>query len=134
MKFVEDSSAHIVNINRALKNIKSKVIVDFIQSNQVGIIIATNKIAALLDLQTIKQYIKNANYIEADNIKVPCLPQLKSYLKIIGISYLLKNTNTSIALDVVEAIIKNNHIFNNIAIASRPRVIKISPKSDMAII
>ena len=35
---------------------------------------------------------------------------------------------------MVEAIIKNNHIFNNIAIASRPRVIKISPKSDIAII
>ena len=36
--------------------------------------------------------------------------------------------------DVVEAIIKNNHIFNNITVASRPRVIKVSPKSNMAII
>ena len=29
-KFIEDSSAHIININRVLKNIKSKVIADFI--------------------------------------------------------------------------------------------------------
>jgi len=35
---------------------------------------------------------------------------------------------------MVETIIKNNHIFNNIAITSKPRVIKILPKSDMAII
>jgi len=30
VKFMEDSSTHITNINRALKNIKSKVMVDFI--------------------------------------------------------------------------------------------------------
>ena len=28
--FINDSSAHITNINRALKNIKSEVIVDFV--------------------------------------------------------------------------------------------------------
>ena len=35
---------------------------------------------------------------------------------------------------MVETIIKNNHIFNNIAIVSRPRIIKVSPKSNIAII
>ena len=54
MKFIEDSSAHIININRVFKNIKSKVMVNFIQSNQASIIIATNKIATPLDLQTIE--------------------------------------------------------------------------------
>jgi len=34
----------------------------------------------------------------------------------------------------VELIIKQNHIFNNTTLASKPRVIKASPKSDMAII
>ena len=37
-------------------------------------------------------------------------------------------------MDVVETIIKNNHIFNNIAIASRPRIIKVLLRSDMTII
>jgi len=46
----------------------------------------------------------------------------------------MENTNTSLSLDVVESIIKNNHIFNNITIMSRPRVIKVLPRSDMAII
>jgi len=37
-------------------------------------------------------------------------------------------------LDVVKKILQNNHIFNNISIASKPKVIKILPKSDIAII
>jgi len=74
------------------------------------------------------------NYIKADSVKTPCLPQSKSYLKIIGIPYLLENTNTPIIANVVETIIKNNHIFNNITIISKPKVIKVSSKLDMAII
>ena len=98
------------------------------------LVIVTNKVAALLDLQTIKQYIKNANKIEADNVEAPYLPQSKFYLKIISIPYLLENKNTPITADMVESIIKNNHIFNNITIALRPRVIKVSLKLDIAII
>jgi len=36
--------------------------------------------------------------------------------------------------DIIKDIIKNNHIFNDINIASRPRIIKVSPKSDIATI
>ena len=62
------------------------------------------------------------------------MPQSKSYLKILGIPYLHKNSNAPISADLVERIIKDNHIFNNIVITSRPRVIKVSHKSDIAII
>ena len=120
MKFIEDSSTHVTNINRVLKGIKSEVIAKFICSDQAGITIVTNKVTSLLDLQTIENYIKNTNYIKVDNVKVPQLPQLKSYLKIIGILYFVENTNTPIIANVVEAIIKKNHIFNNIALALRP--------------
>jgi len=34
----------------------------------------------------------------------------------------------------MEDIIKRNHIFNNVVLASRPHIIKVSPRSDMAII
>ena len=131
---MKDLSAHITNINKVLRNIKSEVIVDFIWLEQSGIVITTNKVAAPLDLQTIEWYVKNTNNIKADNVKTPWLPQSKSYLKIIGILYFHKNTNIPLIADVVETIIKNNHIFNNIAIALRLRVIKVSPKSDIAII
>ena len=62
------------------------------------------------------------------------LPQSKSYLKIIGFLYLEKNTNVPTNLDFVETIIKLSHIFNDLLLASKPRIIKASPKSDIAIV
>jgi len=131
---MEESSTYVTNMNRALKNIKSEVMVDFVQVKTNSIIIVTNKVTLSLDLQTIENYIKNINHINTDGIKVPRLSLLKSYFKIISIPYLQENTNNSLTLNVVENIIKSNHIFNNIALASRPYIIKIFPKSDMAII
>ena len=95
-KFIETSSAHITNI------------------------IITNKVAFSLDLQTIEKYIKNANLIDTENVDIPHLPQSKLYLKIIDIPYFLENTNVLLLIHVVETIIKENHIFNNIMVASRP--------------
>ena len=86
--FMEKSSVHITNINRALKNIKMEVIVNFIWLDSNGIVIMTNKVTSILELQIIKNYIKNANHINTNGVKIPKLSQFKSYLKIIGIPYL----------------------------------------------
>ena len=67
---MKSSSTHIINLNRALKYIKSEIIADFFYSDQVGIVIVTNKVVASLNLQTIENYVKNANYIDAENIEV----------------------------------------------------------------
>jgi len=69
-----------------------------------------------------------------NKVKVLRLPQSKSYLKIIGIPYINEKSNALITVDVIEDIIKYNHIFNNIVVTSKPQIIKISLKSDMAII
>ena len=132
--FIEESNTYVTNINRALKNIKSEVMVNFVWVETNSIIIVTNKVALFLNLQTIENYIKNANCINTNGVKVPRLSQSKSYLKIIGISYLQESTDNPLTLNVVEDIINSNHIFNNIILAFRPHIIKISPKLDMAII
>ena len=49
-KFMKLSSTHITNLNRALKNIKSEVVADFVHTNQAEIIIITNKVVSPLDL------------------------------------------------------------------------------------
>ena len=126
-KFMANSSDHIININRLLKNIKSECKADYIRSEKSDITIVTDKVVSILDLQTMKKYIKNANQIDMENVQASCLPQ--SYLKIIGLPYLMENTNVLLNLEVVKKILKNNHIFNNKLLASRPRIIKISPKS-----
>ena len=132
--FIRKSSFYIININRALKGIKSNIMANFICTDTKGIIISTNNVTCPSDLQEIEKYIKNTLCTIADQIKLPRLPQSKSYLKIVGISYLSEVTNTCLSSDDVEKILKANYIFNDIVLALKPRVIKISPKSDMSII
>ena len=87
VKFMRNSSAHIANINRALRNAKCEILVDFIHSDPLGIMVVTNKVFLQSDLQIIEHYVKNSDNINALQVEVPCLPQSKSYLKIIGISF-----------------------------------------------
>ena len=46
----------------------------------------------------------------------------------------MENTNTSIDFSVIEIILKNNHIFNNVLIVSKPHIIKVSSKLDIVIV
>jgi len=133
-KFIKNSSSHIANINYALKTIKSNTIANFIRVNSKGIIITTNNISSGSDLQEIEKYVKNSLPSDVKNISLPRLPQLKSYLKIISIPYISKKTNNQISLDDIENVLKNNYLFNDIVLASKPHIIKIFPKSNMAII
>ena len=49
-KLIKDSSTHVININRVLKNIKSNVMADFICIKNKGIVISTNHVASFSDL------------------------------------------------------------------------------------
>jgi len=118
-KFMASSSNYVINLNRALKNIKSEVMVDYVYSEPISITIVTNKVALSSDLQVIKNYVKNVKNINSEDIKTSRLSQMKSYLKIIGISYFMENTNVLITSDFVESIIKVNHIFNNLLLTSK---------------
>jgi len=133
-RFIKDSVSHVTNINHALKSIKSSVCTNFIYADNKGVIISTNNVASNSDLQEIKKYIKNSLQTSDNNIMSPQLPQSKSYLKIVDIPYFVNKSNTHISSENIECILKNNHIFNDIVLASKPRIIKVSPKSDMAII
>ena len=74
LKFMKNSSLHVANINRSLRNAKSKVLADFIWSDPLGITVVTNKVAAQSDLQIIEQYVKNADNIDSLCVEVPWLP------------------------------------------------------------
>lgn len=94
----------------------------------------SNKVASQLEISIVSIYIKNCNNINANDIQNAHLPQYKSYLKILGISYVMEDTNMPINFNIIELFIKTSHIFNNINIASRPHVVKISSKSNIAIV
>ena len=99
--FMKDMSTYITNINRVLNNIKSDIAANFIQLDNKGVIITTNKVADILDLQTIERYVKNINNIELNQVEALRLPQSKSYLKIISIPYILDDANSPITADMV---------------------------------
>ena len=128
------ANTYISNINRFLKGVKSEISVDFICSDNKELLITTNKVAVTSDLNIIKKYIKNFNDINSSNIISLRLLQSKSYLKILSISYFVKDTNLFISSNIIESVIKTNYIFNNIVLALQPCIIKISPRSDMAVI
>ena len=62
------SSDHVTNINRSLKNIKSKIIVNYIQSETVEVTIVSNTVATQSNLQVIKSYVKNIKKIMSDDV------------------------------------------------------------------
>ena len=133
-KFILSSNKYVTNINRALKNIKSEIMADFVHTDHCGLIIITNKVASQSDLSTIENYIKNIDVIESEDIITPHLPQSKSYLKIISTPYNLEGINIPINSSIIETIIKSIHIFNNVCLTSKPHIIKVLSKSDMMII
>ena len=79
---------------------------------------------------------KNSNDVNFLQVEDARLLMSKSYLKITGIPYYHYSDNhqTKLTLNDIKNILKQNHIFNNISLASKPRVIKVSLKSDMALV
>ena len=118
-KFMISASNYVANINKALKSIKSDIIVDYIQRELIDVTIVTNKIASPSNIQVIENFIKNVENINSKNIELSRLPQSKSYLKIISIPYLIENSNVFILLYFVKMIIKSNYVFNNLSLASK---------------
>ena len=81
---------YVANINRLLKDIKLDIMANFIQVDNRGLVIITDKIAAISNLNTIKQYIKNINVVDSNKVISPRLLQSKSCLKILDIPYYTK--------------------------------------------
>jgi len=117
---MKNLSEHIVNLNQALKRVKSDTMVNFICSDHCGLIITFTKIKSQLNLDVVDKYVKNINLVDSNNVKNACLFQSKSYLKILGILYFIEGTNAPMDFSVIETVIKSMYIFNNIHIASKP--------------
>ena len=64
--FMRESSMYVININRALKGIKSNVMANFVHSDSKVIIISTNNVTCLSNLQEIKKCVKNTLCTVAD--------------------------------------------------------------------
>jgi len=130
---MDDASMYIFQINTLLKNVKSSMHSEFIRPCSGGITIITNNVPNPSDLSVIEKHFKSVKGINGNEILSPRLPQSKSYLKIMGLPYLQANSNKITSENVID-FIKHIDLFENISLTTKPRIIKASPKSDMAII
>ena len=129
---INSAHTHITNVNKCLKNSKSDIVANFICITNNGIVITTNKPANNVNLSTIEKYLKSIQNVDSDSIKSPHLPKSKSYMKIIGLPYKIKQD--VIFPNYIESVLKATHLFKDVVLASKPHVIKASPKSDMAVV
>ena len=67
-RIMVQSNSYIANINRLLKEVKSKILADYICSNNKGIVITTNKIATSSNLNIVEKYMKELNNINSNDI------------------------------------------------------------------
>jgi len=127
-------SAHkqITNINKHLKNSNSDIIADFICLSNNGGIITTNRPANATELSRIKNFLKKIDNIDPISIETPRLPKSKSYMKIVGLPY--NSKLGTITPGFIKGILKEMHLFKDATLASKPRVIKVSPKSNKAVV
>ena len=129
---MKSAHKHIVNINECLKNSNSDIIADFIYLSNNRIIITMNHLANVTELSRIKNFLKKIDNINPVSIEVLCLPKSKSYMKIVGLPY---NSKLGVVTpDFIEGILKEIHLFKDVTLASKPYIIKVSPKSNKVVV
>jgi len=62
------ANKHVANTKRALKNIKSNILVDFIYLDKLGITIVSILVVLQLDLLVMERYVKSINNISSDDV------------------------------------------------------------------
>jgi len=127
-------SAHkqINNINEHLKNSNSDIIADFICLSNNGVIITTNRPANATELSRIENFLKKIDNIDLISIEAPHLPKSKSYMKIVGLPY--NSELGTITPNFIEGVLKETHLFKDATLASKPRIIKVPPKSNKVVV
>ena len=71
LSFMKNSSLHVANINRNLRNAKSDILVDYLRSENSDITVITNKVAQQSDMSIIDNYVKNLNDINSLQVDKP---------------------------------------------------------------
>jgi len=129
-----NASSYIKSINKYFQEANLNTLADFICLEKLDIIIITNQVASAHNMSIIEDILKNSENINQNLIESPHLSQSKLFLKILSLLYYSENTNQAISSNIILRVFKELYTFNNIALVSKPRIIKASPNSDSAII
>jgi len=95
---------------------------------------STNSIALAVKLEVIKQWLKKTASPSENTEMEPCLPQSKSFLRVLGVSYWNSNTFLPITSAQVVAALSSSSLFEDVTLISLSHIMKASPSSDMSVI
>jgi len=95
---------------------------------------STNSIALAVKLEVIKQWLKKTASLSENTEMEPCLPQSKSFLRVLGVPYWNSNTFLPITSAQVVAALSSSSLFEDVTLISLSHIMKASPSSDMSVI
>jgi len=131
---VANAALAVESCNKSLVSACSKLRVESVCKAWDGVSMSTNSVVSAAELEVIKQWLKKTAGLGEVTEVEPCLPQSKSFLKVLGIPYWDSKTSLPITpAQVVEAL-SSSSLFEGITLTSMPCIIKVSPSSDMSVI
>ena len=66
---MKSSGKHIININCALKGIKTDTFINFICSDYHSLIVISNKVVSPSNLEVVERYVKNVNSVDSNDVQ-----------------------------------------------------------------
>ena len=96
-----------------------------VKSIQDGMFMSTNSIALVVELEVIKQWLKKTASLSENTEVEPCLPQSKSFLRVLGVFYWDSNTFLFITPTQVVAALSSSPLFEGVILAFLSYIIKV---------
>jgi len=84
---VANIASAVQSCNKGLVEAHSKLRVESVHKTWDSMSMSTNSVASTAELKVIKQWLKKTAGLGESTEVEPCLPQSKSFLKILGVSY-----------------------------------------------
>ena len=131
---VANAALAIESYNKGLVSARSKLRVESVRKVWDGVSMSTNSVASVAELEVIKQWLKKTAGLGEVTEVEPCLPQSKSFLKVLGVPYWDSKTSLPITPAQVAEALSSSPLFESITLASMPHIMKASPSSDISVI
>ena len=120
--------------NKSLVEASSKLGIEYVCKTQDSVSMSTNSVTLAAELEVIKQQLKKTASLSETTEIESYLPQSKSFLKVLDISYQNSNTSLPITLAQVGAALFSFPLFENITLVFLSCIIKVSPSSNISVI
>ena len=133
-EMVANTASTVESCNKGLVSAYSKLRVESVCKAWNGVFMSTNSIASVAELEVIKQQLKKTASLGEVTEVEPCLPQFKSFLKVLGILYWDSKTSLPVTPAQVAEALSSSPLCEGVTLVSMPRIMKASPSSDMSVI